>query len=142
MTASKPPMWFWITAGIGLLWNAIGVFAYIAQATASEAYMSQLTEAGQAWVEAYPAWATGVFAVAVFSGIIGCILLLLRKPVAKILLIVSLAAALIQIFYNFAISNGLEVFGASALVTPILVVLVGAYLIWLASRGIREGWIS
>ena len=104
--------------------------------------MNTLTEAGRAWVEAYPAWVTSVFAVAVFGGLLGCILLLLRKRIAKPVLIVSLAAALIQIVYNFVLSNGLEVFGASALVTPVLVIVVGAFLIWLASRATDLGWIS
>ena len=26
---SRPPTWFWIVAGLGLLWEAFGVFEYL-----------------------------------------------------------------------------------------------------------------
>jgi len=75
----KPPVWFWIFSVLALLWNLMGVGAYLYDAYEKEAAMAPYTEIQRSILEGHPAWVTGAWALAVFGGTLGCIALLLRK---------------------------------------------------------------
>ena len=88
-TSTKPTLIYWIIAVIAVLWNIMGVVAYLKQAYLTEEALAKLPEADQMYYTNVPAWVTAAFAIAVFSGTFGCIALLLRKKLATILLIIS-----------------------------------------------------
>jgi hypothetical protein len=45
-------------------------------------------------------------------------------------------------FHNFFLSNAVEVMGASAVVGPLFVILIGIYLVWFANDAKSKGWLS
>ena len=63
----------------------------------------------QALLENIPVWGTATFTFAVWSGLIGSVLLLLKKQVSKIVLIISLIGILVQMIHSLFISNNYEV---------------------------------
>lgn len=66
---NKPPAWFWIVSVVALIWNAMGVMAYLARAFATDEMIAALPEEQQAeFLVEYPAWYTAAFAIAVFAG--------------------------------------------------------------------------
>jgi hypothetical protein len=141
-SSTKPPVWFWVIGVIALLWNLMGVNAYLQQAYRTEAFTSMLTSEQLDLVNSTPAWAIGAFAIAVFAGALGCIALLLRKSWAKSLFLLSLIGIIVQMIYNLFISKAMEVYGPGAVVMPILVMLVGIFLVWYSKRSIIKGWID
>ena len=78
-TTNKPTAAFWIIAVLALIWNIMGVMAYLAQAFMTDDMKALLPEAEREMYENKPAWATAAFAFAVFAGLIGALALLLRK---------------------------------------------------------------
>ena len=104
------PVWFRITGFLALIWNLLGVSAYIMQVRMTEADLAALPEAQQMLYETTPAWATGAFATAVFAGALGCLLLVMRKGLAIPVLIVSLLAVLVQMFHAFFMSKNYRSF--------------------------------
>ena len=138
----KPPTWFWIVAALALVWNLLGVFAYLGQVFATPEMLDAMTADQRALMENTPAWATGAFAIAVWGGALGCILLLLRKKLSKIVFVVSLIGILVQMYYNIFMSNSMEVYGPGGLVMPIMVLLVGVGLIWMADMAEKREWIN
>ena len=76
---NKAPVWFMIVAAVLLVWNAMGVMAYIQQVTMGPEALAALSGAQRQVLENTPAWATAAFAVAVHGGVLGCLLLLLKK---------------------------------------------------------------
>ena len=76
---NKPATWFWIVSTIALVWNLMGVMAYITQVTMSPETLQAMPEPKRALYVSIPMWATGAFAFAVWGGAAGCVLLLLRK---------------------------------------------------------------
>jgi len=68
---------FWVISAVALIWNVMGVINYFMQMNADA--LATYPEAERAIVEGRPAWATGAFAIAVFGGAVGGLLLLLRK---------------------------------------------------------------
>ncbi|NHF60132.1 hypothetical protein FK220_012310 [Flavobacteriaceae bacterium TP-CH-4] len=140
--AIKPPTWFWIVSAIALLWNLLGVFAYLADAYMGEEALAALPEAQQELYETRPAWVTAAFAIAVFGGALGCIALLLRKKWASPVFILSLMAVLAQQLYVFFLSDTFEVMGNQAMVMPIVVLAIGIALVFFARSATRKNWLT
>ena len=133
---------FWIISGIALFWNVLGVMAYLAQAFMSEATLQSLPQAEQAIYQDVPAWATAAFALAVWGGALGCLLLLLRKRWAKVVLVISFLGIFAQMIYNVFLSKSMEVYGPGGLIMPVLVVFVGAFLVWYSRKADTNGWLN
>ena len=139
---SKAPKWFMIVAAVLLVWNLLGVMAYIMQVMMSPETLAALPEEQRQLYENTPAWATAAFAVAVNFGALGCVLLLLRKNLAGLFLQLSLTGVLVQMFHSFFMSNSFEVFGPGGMIMPVMVIVIAIYLVWLAARARSRGWSS
>ena len=141
-TNNKPKTWFWIVSALALIWNLMGVVAYISQVTMSPEALQALPENQRALYKSMPSWVTIAFAIAVWGGTLGCILLLLRRKLSTPVLILSLAGILVQMYHSFFVSNSFEVFGPGGLVMPIMIVVVAVWLIWLSRKAISTGWLK
>jgi hypothetical protein len=139
---SSTPGWFRIVAIVGLLWNAFGVVSYLMHVTISEASLAAMPAAERELFEAFPAWVTGAFAIAVFAGLAGALGLVLRKRWSVPLLGLSLLAIILQMGYTLFVSDMLAVMGASAAILPVVIVVVGAAMFWLARTASTRGWLS
>jgi len=89
---------FWAIGAVALIWNVMGVINFFVQMNADA--LASFPESHRAIVEGRPAWATGAFAIAVFGGALGCLLLLLRKSAAYYLFIASLLGVIVQLIHT------------------------------------------
>lgn len=142
MTTSTTPSWLKSVAWAALVWNLLGVIAFIMQLLMTPEMISKLPVDQQAAYSNTPLWATLAFAVAVFAGTLGCIFLLLKKAVARTCFTLSLIAILIQQFYNFIVINSIELLGASAVFMPLLVIIIAILLLQLSHRGKQQHWLN
>jgi hypothetical protein len=142
ITPASAPRWFVVVALIALLWNLLGVAAYVMQVTMSPDALAALPEAQRQLVESTPSWATAAFALAVNGGALGCLLLVLKKRLATPVLIISLAGVVVQMIHSFFLSNSFEVFGPGGLVMPVMVIVISIYLVVLARSANSRGWLS
>ncbi len=132
---------FWAIGAVTLIWNVMGVINFFVQMNADG--LASLPESHRAIVVGRPAWATGAFAIAVFGGALGCLLLLLRKPAAYYLFIASLLGVIVQLIHTLGIASstiGFSPFEISMIILMPLV--VAAFLIWYSKWAERKGWIS
>ena len=129
---------FWIIGAVALIWNVMGVINFVVQK-----YPDALTayrESERAIIERRPAWAPGAFAIAVFGGALGCLLLLLRKSAAFYLFIASLLGVIVTTAHTLGI--GID-FGPGEILGIILMPpAVAAFLIWYSKHAESKGWIS
>lgn len=151
-TRPAAPGWFKFLAIIGLLWNLLGVLSYLFYTVLIDKMMTPevldaMPEADRANVEAQlellastPAWATGAYAIAVFGGLLGCILMIMRRNLAVPVLGLSLGGVLVQNAHNFVVANTLEVMGATSLILPSVVLLFAILLLFAAIKAKNEGW--
>ena len=138
----KPPVSFWIVAGVALAWNLIGLFMYYSGVGATpEELQAVYTPEQYAAIEATPLWVTSAFAIATTIGVIASIVLLLRKAVAFLLFVVSFVALLVQDLYLFLLSDSLAVFGSSLLIIQGAVLTGAVIWIWYAHHARKKGWI-
>ncbi len=139
---SKAPGWFTVIVIVLLVWNLMGVVAYINQVTMSPEMLAALSEVDRGLIENTPTWAIAAFAIAVSGGALGCVLLLLRRSLAGLFLKLSLAGVLVQMFHSFFISESFDVFGPGGMVMPVMVAIVAIYLVVLAAKAKASHWTS
>ena len=138
----KAPIWFTIVSVLLLVWNFLGVMAYISQVTMAPDALAALPDDQRQILENTPVWATAAFAIAVNGGALGCLLLVVKSKLAGWFLQLSLAGVLVQLFHSFFMSNSFEVFGPGGLIMPIMVLLIAIFLVVLAAKAKKRLWIS
>lgn len=141
-TSDKPSIAFWIIAIIALVWNIMGVVRYVLQAYNTESFRAEFNEEQLALIDSAPAWITGVFAIAVFSGLLGCIFLLLKRKWAIPVFLVSLIAVIIQMGNSFFFTDAIGVFGwVNGLIMPVIVILIAMFLYMYSKIVSGKGWL-
>lgn len=140
--ANKPATSFWILGIVALIWNLLGVMAYLGTVMMSPEDLQALPENQRALMESTPTWATAAFAIAVWGGVLGCVLLLLRKKLATTVFLISFAGIVVQMIHSFFMANSIEVYGPGGMIMPIMVLGIGAYLIWFSRGATARGWLS
>ena len=137
-TPSAVPAWFWIAAGLALLWELVLCYMYYAQMTVDR--MSLPIDQRAMW-DATPAWINAAYAVAVWVGLAGAVLLLMRRKLAEKLLLVSLIAVAVQFGGVLLVPAIREVTPSAAYNLPIAIFVI-CYGIWMLSRlANRRGWL-
>jgi ribose/xylose/arabinose/galactoside ABC-type transport system permease subunit len=116
MTQSRPgpagrtPRHLWVVGILALLWNCIGAFDYLMTQTKNAAYMSAFPPEQLEFFYGLPTWVIAAWAFAVWGGVLGSVLLLLRKRLAVPVFLVSLVAMVITTFQNWVLANAAEIF--------------------------------
>ena len=140
--AVEPPRSFWIISGLALLWNLLGLATYLMYVKMTDEALAALPDAERMLYENTPEWVTAMYAIAVTAGTIGSALLLLRKSWAVPVLLVSLIAVLVQASYTLFMSSAVEVLGVQAVIMPLVVVVIGVFLVWYSRKSRERGWIT
>jgi len=142
--APKVTWRFWVVGVGGLLWSAIGAFDYFMSQTRNEAYMKAFTPEQLEFFYSLPAWVVACWAIGVWGGLVGCLLLILRKRWAVPVLLASLVGAILTFIHNFLLSNGMEAMGggASAAIFPIIILAVSLGLWWYARGAQKAGLLT
>ena len=129
---------FWAIGAVALIWNVMGVINFFMQMNPDA--LADYPEAARSLVEGRPGWATGAFAIAVFGGALGCLLLLLRKSAAYYLFVASFLGVIVTMIHTLGL--GID-FGLGEILGIILMPLVvAAFLIWYSKLAESKGWIS
>lgn len=132
---------FWAIGAFALIWNVLGSVNYLSQMNTD--LVASLPETHRAIIEGRPAWATGGFAIAVFGGALGGLLLLLRKSVAVYLFVASLLGTIVTMIHTVNIASSTIDFSAvETLVMILLPLAVAAFLIWYTRYAQSKNWIG
>ena len=130
--------WYLIGAIASLLFMALGCAIYVMHVTADPAALPLDQRAAYA---AEPAWVTALNAVAVWVGLIGAVLLVLKRRLAETLLLVSFIATLLWLAGLLlvpALRNALSTNDVA--VAVIVTLIIGT--IWSFGRHSRQrGWL-
>lgn len=135
------PRWLLWVGILFLLWNLMGVGAFISDWNMSESDVAALPKLQQDLWNGMPGWAWAAFAVGVLAGTLGSIGLIMRKSWAPLLFALSLIAVIIQFAYPFMFANAAQG-GMEMLALPIFIIVV-AVIQWQLSRSWqRKGWLA
>ena len=135
------PLWFRITTGVLVIWGLIGCFLCLQQIRLGADAMGRATAYDRALYAALPTWYDPLFAVAVVTGLVGAILLFMRRAIARPFLIVSLVATIVQFGWLFATTDIVAHKGAAETMGfPIVIIAVAAFALWLVGNARLKGW--
>jgi len=139
--ATAVPAWFWIVAIAALLFELLGCFFYFVEVRMSAADIAALPLDQAAMLAARPSWYYAAFGIAVWVGVAGAVLLLLRRRWAVWALLISLVAAIVQFSSVLIVPEMRAMTPSDALFVPITVIIV-AYAFWQFSKlAGRRGWL-
>ena len=133
------PHWsFWLVGAVALIWNALGAINFFVQMDPE--MLAAYRESERAIIQGRPLWATLAFAIAIFGGVLGSILLLLRKSLAYYFFIASLLGVIVTLIHSL----GADIdFGAGEILGIIVMPLaVAILLIWYTKQAKSKGWIG
>ncbi|MGJ8745724.1 hypothetical protein [Polaribacter sp.] len=139
---NKPSKAFWIIAVIALIWNSMGVDGYLNQAYQTDRFKLMYTEAQLEVIFNLPSWVTAAFAIAVFSSVFACILLLFRKKLAKTFFLIGLIAVLVQTTYNVFMNPGKEMYGSMEYSMLVMIPLFSIFLFWYSKKCADDGILT
>jgi len=131
------PWHLWLVGVLGTLWNLVGAFDYISTQTRNQSYMSQFTPEQLEFFYGFPPWVVAFWALAVWGGVLGTVLLLFRKRLAVGVLLVSFLSMIVTFIHNFGFSNGFEVVGGVGLAFSGLI-FVFAFGFWFYARAMTR----
>jgi len=122
--------WYWIAAIASVLFMALGCWGYIMTVTADHA---TLPLDQRNLIEAQPTWMIAVYAIAVWVGLIGAVMLLMRRKLAVPLLLVSLPYAITPAVKDLVTTNDIAV--------AVVVVLITGTIYSFARHSRQRGWL-
>ena len=138
-TDVEPTPWhLWLIGIVALLWSGMGALDYVMTQTRNEAYMSGFTPEQLSFFYGIPAWAVATWAIAVWGGVLGALLLLVRRRHAVWVFLASLIAMVITTFQNYVLSNGMEVIGDAFSLGFTAAIFLFALALFLYARAMRK----
>ena len=136
----KTPVWFWIVGVVALIWNGFGAVDYTLTQMGNEAYLSAFTEEQLAFYLGFPLWYEAVWAIAVWSAMLGSAALLIRTRFAAPLFLVSIAFYIISAAYLFGFTAAYDLMGGIGGVIFSLVIFLSLVAFWrVAAWGVKAG---
>ena len=130
-TTPGRPWHLWVIGIIGGLWSSMGVVSFVLTQMNVEAVMSQFPPQQREYFESFPLWADAFWAVGVFGGLIGCVLLLLKNRIAVHALLASVIGASVSSLGGLFLLGGMQVMretnGLGLTVVPVIVAALLAY---------------
>ncbi len=131
--------WFIWAAIASLLFMALGCATYVMHVLADPAAMPLDQRAA---LQAEPAWVTGAYAVAVWAGLLGTLMLVLKKRAAEPLLLVSVVAVLAWLGGLLLVGPLREAMSENDLVVAIVVTALTATIYGFARHSRQRGWLG
>lgn len=132
---------FWLVGTVALLWNIGGSINFIMQMNPE--MLSMYRDSERAIIDGRPIWATGGFAIGVFGGTVGCLLLLFKNSISFYIFVVSLLGIIVTMIHTINVASSKFSFSSAEIFWMILSpIIVAAILIWYSRLAERKGWIN
>ena len=136
----KTPVWFWIVGVVALIWNSFGAMDYTLTQMGNEAYLAAFTEEQLAFYLGFPLWYEAVWAIAIWSAVLGSVALLIRTKYAAPLFLVSIASYIISAAYLYGLTSAYELMnGIGGVIFSVVIFLSLVAFWWVADRGVKTG---
>jgi len=120
----------------------MGAYDYLMTQTQNEGYMGKFEPAQLDFFYGFPTWLVVFWALAVWGGLLGSVLLLLRKCLALPVFQVSFASMVVTAIHNFGFSNGMEVMGTGGFAFTVAIFLVALGLVFYARAMQKRGVLT
>ena len=140
-TISGRPWHSWAIGIIAGLWSAMSVVSFVLTQMNVDAVMSEFPPQQREYFASFPLWADAFWAIGVFGGAIGCLLLLLQNRLAVPAFLVSAIGATVSSVGGLFLLGGLAVMretnGLGLTIVPVgVAVLLACYAGAMRAKGV------
>ena len=132
------PRWFTAAAIAAVIWEIIGCAMYLMQVSVDPATLP--VDQRALW-DAAPTWMTAAYAVAVWIGLAGAIMLVMRRRLAEKLLLLSLVAVIVQFSALLLVPELRNLTTSDALFLPVIILAACTVIYQFARTARRSGWL-
>jgi len=138
-TAAERP-WHFVPVGIiALLWHAAGALDYLLTQIDFAPYTSQVPPEWLVYFDGMPIWVTAAWAIGVWGGLLGALLLVMREHWAPLALAASFAAVLVSTLWLTLLARPPMQQAVGEEFTWVMVgATVFALFLWLYARRMRR----
>ena len=131
----RTPAHLWIVGILSLIWGCFGAYDYVMTRTHNMAYLAQSMpgvdpNVGLAWIEAMPIYAQVGWALGVWGGLLGAILLLIRSRYAVWAFAVSMLGIVLSLGYQLTLAPPLPGASSAMKIMGYVIILIGAFMLW------------
>jgi hypothetical protein len=130
--------WFKFAAIASVIFMAIGCAGYLASVLTDSA---SLPVDQRNLMEARPMWMIAAYAIAVWAGLAGSVLLLMRRRPAEPLLLVSLVAAVLTFLPYAVIPAVSDLVTTNDIAVAVVVLAITWTIYWFARHSRQRGWL-
>jgi hypothetical protein len=143
--SARTPAHLWIVGILSFLWNCFGAYDYVMSNMRNMDYLKSAMPgvdpaAALAWMDAFPIYAKVGWALGVWGGLLGAILLLMRSRYAVWAFAVSMLGIVLSIGWQIVAAPPLS--GADSgiyKVMPYVIILLGLFLLWYSRMMEQKG---
>lgn len=133
---ARTPAHLWIVGILSLLWSCFGCYDYVMSNMRNMDYIRNAMPGvdpavALAWMDAFPIYAKVGWALGVWGGLLGAVLLLIRSRYAVWAFAISMLGIILSIGWQLAAAPALS--GADspmAKIIPFIVIVIGLFLLW------------
>lgn len=143
--STRTPAHLWIVGIISLLWNGFGAFDYFMTRTKGAEWISQMMHTDEAaaimaYINSFPVWVSIAWALGVWGGLLGSILLLMRHRYAVASFAASAVGAIVGLGYQLVNPSGIaEMSEAINAAMPYIIILIAVALFLYARAQAAKG---
>lgn len=125
------PAHLWIVGILALLWNAYGCYEYLMTETRNATFLSKLPTEWVAYWDSLPAWLTAFWALGVWGGLVGAVLVLIRSRYAVWAFALSLVGLVVDLGYQMFMTDMPASLTQGMLgMLDWLIIIIAAFLLW------------
>ena len=133
--STRTPLHLWIVAVLATVWNGFGCFDYLLTQTRNADYLANFTDPQRAYFDSFPVWMEAVWAVGVWGGLLGSLLLLLRSRWAVAAFALSLLGLAVSTVYQYVLSTPPpDMMTGKMIAMNVAIWAVAIFLLWYAMR--------
>ena len=142
---ARAPVHLWIVGILSLLWNCFGAYDYVMSHMRDTQYIASSMpgvdpNAALAWMDAFPIYSKIGWALGVWGGLLGALLLLLRSRYAVWAFAVSMLGIVLSIGWQIAAAPKLPgAEGGMYTVMPYVIIVTGIALLAYSNAMHKKG---
>jgi len=137
-TRASTPAHLWIVAILGTLWNCVGVFDFVMTETANKDYLARYGPDATAYYMSFPGWLVAFWALGVWGGLAGSLLLLVRSKHAATMFALSLAGLFVTTVYQFVLSSPPADMTTTGMLLMVLLIWAVAIALFVYARDMQK----
>lgn len=138
---TKTPKHLWFVAIVSLLWNLMGALDYVLSQTKNEEYLSAFTAEQLSYFLSFPTWVIASWAIAIWGGVLGSIMLLFKTKLAVPAFLASFIGMLVTTIHNYGLSNGFEVLGDTFSLVFTAIIFLTTIALYLYAKAMQKSGV-